>query len=167
MMAHWQNALRTFAERLNMAGLPYKVVGSAALALHGVPVSVQDVDVETDEGTVYRIQRLFSEHMLAPVQLLATAEYRSHFGRLSLQGVTFEVMGDLHRWENGIWVPTYTRTITHVHLDGVTVPTSWPEEEVLAYIRRGRLDRAALCLPYCQQERLVALIRGIVRPGVL
>jgi hypothetical protein len=34
------------------------------------------------------------------------------------------------------------------------------EEETLAYIRRGRLDRASLCLPECSPNRLLALLRG-------
>jgi len=45
-------------------------------------------------------------------------------------------------------------------LAGVPVRTSWLEDEVLAYVRRGRLDRAALCLPRCNRERLLALLRG-------
>ena len=38
------------------------------------------------------------------------------------------------------------------------VRVSWLEEETLAYIRRGRLDRAALCLPRCDRGRLLALL---------
>jgi len=167
VVSQWQRALREFARRLNEAGLPYKIVGSAAIALHSVPVAVQDVDVETDEGTVYLIQRLFPQYVVEEVRLVTGKMYRSHFGRLVIQDVVFELMGDLHRWENGTWVPTYTRTVDIVHIDGVPVPTSWLEEEVLAYIRRDRLDRAALCLPYCRRERLLALIRGHVQPGVV
>ena len=43
---------------------------------------------------------------------------------------------------------------------GVPVRASWLEEETLAYVRRDRLQRAALCLPYCRRERLLALLRG-------
>ena len=31
-------------------------------------------------------------------------------------------------------------------------------EETLAYIRRGRLERAAQCLPHCDHVRLLALL---------
>ena len=66
-------------------------------------------------------------------------------------------MGDLHRREGDHWVPT---TETSIDLDGVPVRVSWLEEETLAYIRRGRLERAALCLSRCDPGRLLALLRG-------
>lgn len=163
----WQLAVKALAERLNEEGLPYKVVGAASAALHGAPVLVPEIDVETDEGTAYRIQRLFAAHTLEPVALVASGAYRSHLGRLRLHGVVVTIMGDLHRREGESWVPTYTRTEEYVELEGVPVRTSWLEEEVLAYIRRGQLDRAAECLPYCNRERLLVLIKGIVQPGVI
>jgi hypothetical protein len=45
-------------------------------------------------------------------------------------------------------------------LDGLHIPVSWLEEETLAYIRQGRLERAALCLPHCDHGRLLSLLRG-------
>ena len=163
----WRLAVKTLAERLNEEGLPYKVVGGVSAALHGVPVPVRDIDVETDECTAYLIQRLFAAYTVQPVALVASETYRSHLGRLRLHGVVVEIMGDLHRREGESWVPTYTRTEEYIELDGIPVRVSWLEEEVLAYIRRGRLDRAAECLPYCNHERLLALIKGIVQPGVI
>jgi hypothetical protein len=52
-------------------------------------------------------------------------------------------------------------------LDGVPVFVSWLEEELLAYIRRGRLERAALLLPHCDRDRLLGLLRGQVKTNVL
>jgi len=54
-----------------------------------------------------------------------------------------------------------------VDLDGVAVRVSWLEEETLAYIRRGRLERAARCLLRCDPDRLLALLRGELATGVL
>ena len=93
--------------------------------------------------------------------------YRSHFGRFDFDGVAVEVIGDLRRREGGRWVPTRAKTETTVNLDGVPVRVSWLEEETLAYVRRGRLDRAAQCLPHCDQVRLLALLRGEQDIGVL
>ncbi len=163
----WRQAVAFVAASLNDAGLPYKIVGGASVALHGVPIAVHDVDIETDEGTAYRIARLFADHVIQPVTFVEGEAYRSHFGRLRVADVTFEVMGDLHRREGRAWVPTYTLTLEVLSVHGVPVRVSWLEEEVLAYIRRGRLERAALCLPYCDRDRLLALLRGQVRQGVL
>lgn len=93
--------------------------------------------------------------------------YRSHLGRFQFDRVTVEVRGDLHRREGEEWVPTWVRTETVVDVEGVPVRASWLEEEVLAYIRRGRLDRAAECLPHCDRARLLTLLRGEQIAGVL
>lgn len=62
---------------------------------------------------------------------------------------------------------TMAATETTVDLDGVPVCASWLEEEALAYVRRGRLGRAARCLPHCDHDRLLALLRGEQATGVL
>jgi len=164
---NWRAVIRQIAWQLNEAGVAYKVVGGAAAALHGVPLSVKDLDIETDADGAYRFQSLFADHVVEPVALRESEVYRSHFGRFDFDGVTVEVMGDLQRREGECWVPTAATTETTVDLDGVPVRVSWLEEEVLAYIRRKRLDRAAQCLPHCDPDRLLTLLRGGQDVGVL
>ncbi|MBC8255137.1 MAG: methyltransferase domain-containing protein [Ardenticatenia bacterium] len=156
----WRAVLRQIARRLNEAGVAYKVVGGAAATLHGVPVSVKDLDLETDAEDAYRFQTLFADHVVEPVAIRENEIYRSHFGCFDFDGVAVEVIGDLHRREGEHRVPTAATIETTVDVDGVPVRVSWLEEETLAYIRRGRLDRAALCLPHCDPDRLLALMRG-------
>jgi hypothetical protein len=62
------------------------------------------------------------------------------------------------RREGESWKPTSNLTREQLDLDGVAVQAAWLEEETLANLRRGQLERVALCLPYCDQERLVALL---------
>ena len=155
----WRAALREIASTLNAAGLSYKVVGGASLALHGLPLPVRDIDIETDAAGAYRFQELFAGQVSQPVALGSTELYRSHFGRFDFAGVLVEVIGDNQRREGTDWAPTRALTEEVIDLDGVPVRVSWLEEETLAYIRRSRLERAALCLPRCQSQRLLALIR--------
>lgn len=162
----WRAALRHLAEKLNAAGIPYKIVGSTSLALHGLPLAPGDIDVETDGASAYHVQTLWPEAVVDPVMLRTSAAYRSHLGHLSIDGVTVEVMGAMERPAGDGWVSTSASTETIVDLDGVPVPISWLEEETLAYVRRGRLERAAQCLPYCDQNRLLALLRGDVPTAV-
>lgn len=165
--SRWRTVLRHIARRLGEAGVAYKVVGGAAAVLHGVPLPVRDLDIETSSEDAYRFQALFADYVLEPVALREDEVYRSHFGRFDFDGVAVEVIGDLHRREGERWVPTAATTETTVGLDGVPVRVSWLEEEVLAYIRRKRLDRAAQCLPHCDPDRLLALLRGEQVTGVL
>jgi S-adenosylmethionine-dependent methyltransferase len=155
----WRAVLRRIARRLDEAGVAYTVVGGASAALQGVPLPVKDLDLETNVGGAYRFQTLFADCAVEPVVLRESETYRSHLGRFDLDGVKVEVMGDLHRREAGGWVPTAAQTGRAVDLDGLPVRVSWLEEGTLAYVRRGRLERAAQCLPYCDADQLLALLR--------
>jgi S-adenosylmethionine-dependent methyltransferase len=163
----WREVLRRVARRMEAAGLHYKIVGGASLALHGLPLPVGDIDVEMDVLGAYQFQELFPAEAVRPVALSEGEAYRSHLGHFIFGGVRIEVMGDLQRRAGEGWVTTATVTETSVDLDGEPVRVSWLEEEALAYIRRGRLDRAAVCLPHCDHGRLLALLRGEQATGVL
>lgn len=163
----WRAIVRRVAEQLIAAGIVYKVVGSTSLALHGVALTPHDVDIETDAGGAYAMQSLWPDAVVEPVALRTSAVYRSHLGRLEIDGMQVEIMGDMERREGDIWVSTAASQVETVDLDGVPVRTSWLEEEALAYVRRGRLERTALCLPHCDQSRLLALLRGEVPTAVI
>jgi ubiquinone/menaquinone biosynthesis C-methylase UbiE len=156
----WRSVLQRIARCLADEGVHYVVVGGTSLALHGLPLKVKDLDLELDEAGVYRFAELFSDHTVEAVSLREGQVYRSHFGRFEFDGVSVEVMACLERREGDAWAPTQTSYSEAAELDGVPVVVSWLEEETLAYIRRGRLDRAALCLPHCDHGRLLALLRG-------
>lgn len=156
----WRATLRRVAQTLNEGGIPYKVVGGASIVLHGVDIKTADVDVEMPVEAAYRFQACFADQVLLPVALRESKIYRSHFGRFTIDDVVFEVMGDLHRRVEEDWKPASTVTETTVDLEGVSVRVSWLEEEMLAYIRRGHLERAAACLLHCDHARLLTLLRG-------
>ena len=156
----WRPVLREIARRLDEANVRYAVVGGTSLALHGLPLPVKDLDIETDPEGAYRFAALFETHVVEPVALKEGRSYRSHFGRFDFDGVQVEIMGRLERREGEAWVPTEVVNVESIDLERTPVRTSWLEEETLAYIRRGRLDRAALCLPRCDRDRLLALLRN-------
>ena len=155
----WRSVLREIAGRLDEANVRYTIVGGTSLALHGLPLPVKDLDIETDPEGAYRFAELFAAHIVEPVTLKESRCYRSHFGRFDFDGVQVEVMGRLERREGDGWIPTEVINTESVDLEGMPVRVSWLAEETLAYIRRGRLDRAALCLPRCDRGRLLALLR--------
>lgn len=163
----WRKVLRRLAGELERLGIDYKVVGGASIALHGVRQPVKDLDLEMSAEQAYRFGEVYREYAIQPVQWCESADYRSHFGKFEIDGVLVDVMGDLQRREGERWQPTWTRTLDLIDLRGVLVRTSWLEEETLAYIRRGRLERAAKCLVKCDAERLRRLIRGEEPCGVI
>lgn len=163
----WKAVLIRIAMRLEEAGIPFRVAGGASVVLNGVPLLVKDIDIETSKEGAYRFQELFGKAATQPAGFSEGPLYRSVFGRYDFDGVGVDVMGDLQRREGDAWIPTATQTETRADLEGVSIPVSWLEEETLAYIRRGRLDRAAQCLPYCDSARLLSLLRRQVPTQVI
>lgn len=155
----WKTALKKIVRVLKDNNVIYTIVGGASVALNGVRIPVRDVDIEMDADSAYRFQELFIEQAIEPVSYRASENYRSHFGRFEIDGIGVEVMGDLQRKADAGWVNTWALTRHPVNLEGEQVDVSWLEEETLAYIRRGRLERAAQCLPHCDPSRLLELMR--------
>ena len=163
----WQEVVKRIASELEQSGLAYKIVGGASAALHGVDIPVKDIDIETNAEDAYRFGQVFLDDVVEPVTFKESRLYRSHFGSFEIQGVRVEVMGDLQRRQQGRWIPTWTCTLTEMDLDGVAVSLNWLEEEMLANVRRGRMQRAARYLEKCDSERLLALLRGEQPTNVL
>jgi ubiquinone/menaquinone biosynthesis C-methylase UbiE len=158
----WRTVLKRIATALDAAGIDYRVVGGTALALRGLPVPVNDVDIEMDVADAYRCQELFAAHADDPVAFRESERVRSHFGRFVFDGLRVEIMADLHWRKDNHWVPSFLSTHETVDLDGAPVSVLELEEEALAYLRRGRLERLALCLPHCDSERFRVLFQNAI-----
>lgn len=163
----WREVLQRLAMQMDEAKIPYKVVGGTSAALHGIWLPVKDLDIETSVEGAYRFQELFAGNAVEPMRWSESEYYRSHFGRFLFDSVHVDVMGDLQRREGDGWVKTSAETLCPVLVDGTPVNASCLEEETLAYIRRGRLERAAKCLLKCNPEKLASLLRGETHTGVL
>ncbi len=139
--------LRKIHTRLEQAGVDWVVTGSVGFALQGVPVSPDDLDIQTDEAGAYEIERLFSEFVVRKVAFSSAERIRSHFGVLSVDGVTVEVMGDIQKkcddgsWDDPVDLDRHKRV---VHVEGINVPVLSLEYECQAYKRLGRTDKAAM-----------------------
>lgn len=159
---HWQAVLKRIVAELDAADINYRVVGGTSLALRGLPVPVNDVDIEMAVEDAYRCQDLFAAHVVDPVAFREGEQARSHIGRFVFDVLRVEIMADLHWRKGDRWVPTFLTTRATVDLDGMPVSVLALEEEALAYLRRGRLDRLALCLPHCDPERFRTLFQDAV-----
>lgn len=163
----WKSTLRNIASELNNAGVSYTVVGGASIVLQGISIPLKDIDIETNRSGAYRFQELFQAYTLEPVGLKESETYRSYYGRFIIDGVLVEILGDILRREGSQWIPTSCSTQTIIKHNGIPIVCSWLEEETLAYIRRGRMNRAAQCLQHCDHTRIISLISGEVRTNVI
>lgn len=143
----FQETILLIHDRLAETAVLWVITGSLGMALQGVPVSVHDIDLQTDAAGAYEIERLFASHITRPVAFSATEKIRSHYGTLELNGLPVEIMGDVEkRLENGRWQqpPNLTMLRHFVRLENKLIPVLDLAYERDAYEKLGRLEKAAL-----------------------
>ncbi|MFC4438183.1 MULTISPECIES: nucleotidyltransferase domain-containing protein [Natrialbaceae] len=141
----FRGVVKTLATALD--DVPWALTGSTSFALQGVPLTPNDVDVQTTEDGAYEIERRFAAQVVEPVSFAESASIRSHFGALEQDGVRVEIMGDVRkRRDGGTWGSPIELAEHHefVTVDGVRVPVLSLEYEADAYEKLGRTERAAL-----------------------
>lgn len=144
--AHLQ-ALRILYTRLNDSAIHWAITGSLCFALHGIPVTVHDIDVQTDREGAYLIEQRFAECVVRPVAFHTAERIQSHLGTLRVAGIEVEIMGDIQkRLPDGGWdePPRLADHTEHLLVDGMRVPVLTIAYEYEAYLRLGRTERAQL-----------------------
>jgi hypothetical protein len=122
------------------------LTGSASLRLQGVDVPVHDLDIQTDEKTVYLMEKKLSEFMSTPVHLWESPGMRSLDGKAAVEGVVIELLANItHRQPDGTW-STYTdfSRLTRVETHGMCILVFPLEDELAAYEAMGRTEKAVL-----------------------
>jgi hypothetical protein len=109
----------------------------------------------TDKKGAYQIEECFKEFVIAKVCFSSNGKISSHFGRLEIDGIKVEIMGDIQKYVNGIWeervdLEKYKRYIT---LDGMKLPVLDLEYEYNAYMKLGRIEKALLFKKYINQMK--------------
>lgn len=142
----YRHVLRVLHERLQDPGLPWVITGSLGLALHGIELTIDDVDIQTSETGAYTIEDAFRSEVQRKVTWVAGGRIRSHFGELSIGETRVEIMGALQKklpsgvWEPPVDVTEHRELIDH---DGMEIPVLSLEYEEGAYRCLGRVERAS------------------------
>lgn len=140
-------ALRILLAGLKGSQVLWALTGSLGFALQGVPVPVNDIDIQTDHEGAYAIERIFSANSTRPVVFSEKERIRSYYGALEMAGAEVEIMGELQKrqdnqlWEDPVDIARYRTWVT---VEGQRVPVMDLEYEYHAYLRMGRLERAEL-----------------------
>jgi hypothetical protein len=149
-------ALRKVHERLHRSEVNWVVCAGMSLALQGVPVSVHDIDLETDAAGAYEIEGLFAEYVNRRVIFSSTDRIRSHFGALCIDGIKVEIIGDIEtRAEDGSWErpPDLQKHRRFVAVEGMQIPVLSLEYECEAYRKLGRHERAEVVRQWLEKRQ--------------
>ena len=147
MKQEFIEVLHKLLSRLQNSGVNWVITGSTNLALKGMSVEPNDIDIQTDEKGAYEIEHLFSEFMVKKVVFSSTEKIRSHFGGLNIDGVKVEIMGDIQkRLKDGTWEETIdlNRYKQIIEVKGMQLPVLSLEHEYFAYLKLGRQEKAEM-----------------------
>ena len=143
--AKYQKAIRTIYETLKDLDISWAITGSLGFALHGMDVGINDIDLQTNEDGAYRIEDAFRSNVIRKIAFSEAELIRSHFGVLSVQEVTIEIMGALQKklpsgeWEPPIKVEKHREFID---FEGMRLPVLSLSYEEQAYRKLGRIEKA-------------------------
>ncbi|NHJ04779.1 MAG: hypothetical protein EAX90_08145 [Candidatus Heimdallarchaeota archaeon] len=88
-------ALKLFLKIISKTNVNWVLVGSSNLALQGVKIQANDIDIISTKDEVLKIQDLFKRYIHKEIKYSEAERYRSWFGSLELKGIKIELIGEL------------------------------------------------------------------------
>lgn len=135
------DALRIIYDRLTHQNIRWVLVGSVSLALNGVNIEPEDIDILTDKEGAYRINELIKEYEVRPVKFGQTETVKSHLGEFLIRGIKVEVMGDMWEKVRGEWQDMTRQRLTApriIRFPGMDLPISQLADQLASYEASGR-----------------------------
>ena len=134
--------LKFIANVLGRENVRWALVGSLNLALQGVDVEPEDIDIVTDREGILKIGELLRDFVVEKIRYKEGKKMAAYFGKLNVNGVLIDIIGDprmredeSHKWkEKGL--------CDLVILDlGVRVPAMSLRSELDAYKILGKTEK--------------------------
>ena len=138
-------ALKNIHNRLRNTETLWAITGSFSVALQGMELEVDDIDLQTDASGAYEIEKVFAVDIVRSVRFSKSDKIASHWGELNINGVKVEIMGALQKklpdgtWESPVDVKRHRKFIS---FDGIVLPVLTLSYEEQAYRILGRTERA-------------------------
>ena len=141
------STLRIIHDRLANTPVNWVITGSLGMALQGMDIKIHDIDIQTDQDGACKLEQLFYEFVIRPVQYTRSERIRSHLGLLEIGGIKVEIMGNIqkrledHAWEEPVKLEDHKRW---VEIDNMRIPVLSLEYEYQAYLKLGRTKKAEM-----------------------
>jgi len=135
----WQ-ALRIIVDYLREEKIRWTLMGSVSLALQGVNVTPDDIDILTDEHGAYRIGSILEEYVVKSISYSRTNLFESFYGTYQIGETKVDVMGDLRVRLEGTWVSLSDRLKSPriIHQNSLKIPVSSLHDQLFFYEKLGR-----------------------------
>jgi hypothetical protein len=118
-------------------GINWRLVGSTNLALQGVDVEANDVDLQIPVESVDLVNQKLVKFVINPIKFSETEIYKSYFGQFEIDGVLVEVMTD-----NPIKAsPKKARDNVIISLGDKSITCASLQEEYDGAVIRGKVEK--------------------------
>lgn len=154
--ASFLSALQKLQALLDGQNVLWTITGSTAFALRGLPLTPNDIDLQTDAAGAYALEKLLADFVVKSVAFSSTGQIRSHFGQLLLDGIRVEIMGDVEKRVNGRWErpPDLAQHREYVKIDGLAMPVLSLAYEREAYEKMGRMETAVMLQQWLKNQEM-------------
>ena len=129
------NILKKIAKKLENENVNWILIGSMSLALQGISIKPNDIDILTDSDGLYKFSKIFKKYEVKPIRFKKTNLFRCYFGVYEIDGKRVEIMSDSKINFNGKWV-SFLKKMKHiktVDVDGVKIYTISLEDQLKFY----------------------------------
>ena len=140
-------AIEFLSRRLKYGRTKWALIGSTSLAIQGVKVSPNDIDVLTDREGAFKIAKLLEKYQVRRLAFRRSDRFQSYFAEYRIQGIKVQVAGDMKIRYRGRWTSLLGRleSRTRVRVGRSMIPISSLREQLLSYQKLGRReDRAKI-----------------------
>lgn len=139
----------------------WAITGSTAFALRGLPFTPKDIDLQTDKDGAYALEKVLHKFVVQPVNFSGTGRIRSHLGKLNINGIRVEIMGDVEKWVpdglgTGGWEPPpdLAQHREFVQFEGTEWPVLSLAYEREAYEQMGRWETAVILQQWLEKGKI-------------
>ena len=136
--------LKFLKEKFSNQDLNWALTGSTSFAIQGLDFKPNDIDLQTDKASAYKIGQILTDHTVREVKFSSNGKIKSHFGKFKIQGLEVEVMGDLQKKYQGEWTsaPDIQKNTKKAEYKGEKFPVFKLEYEIEGYRKIGRAEKS-------------------------
>lgn len=135
-------ALELIITKLN--NINYILTGSTNLALQGVDIKANDIDIITNKSNANKIYNLLKMYNVIKPKQSGTDKFRSYYALYNIEGINLEVIGNSEVFDikNKVWVKSDLKNKIYIEFKKYKIPVYTLKYELEFCIISGRLNKA-------------------------
>lgn len=153
----FKEVIKFVCSKLEHKEVKWAIVGSTNMALHGIDVNPNDIDIVTNPGDLKIFEEVFQEYVVKPI--CKKAPYKQGFPefyelKLDIKGIEVHIFGE---YDTDVYYSKVSRgKVVLVNLDDIKIPCLSLESEADAYSETDREHKAKLIRNFLKRHKKFA-----------